>query len=202
MATGRRPNSDLLDVAAGGIAARANGRVRVDGFQRVLGLDGEPLEGVWAFGDVSSRHQLKHVANHEMRIVRHNVLHPEDLRRSDTMPVPHGIFTAPQIAAVGMTEAEARALGREIRVARQAYAGIAFGWALEDTTGFAKIIVDAHTGEILGAHILGEQATVLIQLLVQAMSLGQTPADLARTQYWIHPALTELIENLLLQLDG
>lgn len=202
VATGRRPNSDLLDVAAGGIAARANGRVRVDGFQRVLGLDGEPLEGVWAFGDVSSRHQLKHVANHEMRIVRHNVLHPEDLRRSDTMPVPHGIFTAPQIAAVGMTEAEARALGREIRVARQAYAGIAFGWALEDTTGFAKIIVDAHTGEILGAHILGEQATVLIQLLVQAMSLGQTPADLARTQYWIHPALTELIENLLLQLDG
>jgi len=200
VATGRRPNSDLLDVAAGGIATADDGCVRVDPYQRVLDTSGRVLEGVWAFGDLSSPLQLKHVANHELRILRHNVLHPEDLRRSDTMPAPRGIFTHPQIAAVGMTEAEARASGREIRVARQEYAGIAYGWALEDTTGFAKVIADAHTGEILGAHLLGAEATVLIQILIQAMSLGQTAADIARTQYWIHPALPELIENALLQL--
>lgn len=204
VATGRRPNSDLLDAARGGLGVDAAGRVRVDAFQRVLDDRGEVLEGHWAFGDLSSPHQLKHVANHELRIVRHNVLHPEDLRRSDTMPVPAGIFGEPQVAVVGLTEAQAReraeASGRSIRVARQSYAGIAYGWALEDTTSFAKIIADAESGEILGCHILGPDATSLIQPIVQAMSLGQTVSDIARTQYWIHPALPELIENALLQL--
>lgn len=199
VATGRRPNSDLLDVQRAGIGLDG-ARVRTDAYQRVLDGQGRVIEGLWAFGDLSSPHQLKHVANHEQRTMRHNVLHPEDLRRSDTMPVPHGIFGEPQVAGVGLTEQEARAQGLDIRVARQDYGGIAFGWALEDTTSFAKLIVEAGSGRILGCHIIGPEATVLIQLIVQAMSLGQTPADLARTQYWIHPALTELIENLLLQL--
>lgn len=201
VATGRRPNSDLLDAAAGGIGLERDGRVRVDGHQRALDPQGRVLEGVWAFGDLSSPHQLKHVANHELRILRHNVLHPDDLRRSDTMPVPYGIFGEPQIAGVGLTEKEARLAGRTIRVARQDYAGVAFGWALEDTTSFAKMVADAVTGEILGCQIIGPEATLLIQPIVQAMSLGQRVHDVARGQYWIHPALTELIENALLQLD-
>lgn len=200
VALGRRPNSDLLDVAAAGLGTDDAGRVRVDAHQRVLDPHGTVVDGAWAFGDLSSPAQLKHVANHQQRILRHNVLHPEDLRRSDTMPIPHGIFGRPQVAGVGLTEAEARETGRRIRVARQDYSGIAFGWALEDTTSFAKLIADADTHEILGCHIIGPEATVLIQPILQAMSLGQTPADIARTQYWIHPALTELIENALLQL--
>ena len=199
VAVGRRPNSDLLDVAAAGIDTAEDGRVRVDEHQRVLGA-GEVLEGLWAFGDLSSAEQLKHVANHEQRIVRHNILHPEQLRRSDTMPVPSGVFTHPQVAWVGMDEAAARRSGREIRVAVQEYASIAYGWAMEDTTGFAKIIADAETTEILGAHLIGPEATTLIQLLIQAMSTGQTARDIATTQYWIHPAMPELIENALLQL--
>lgn len=204
VAVGRRPNSDVLDAATGGLGVDDVGRVRVDAFQRVLDPEGRVLEGHWAFGDLSSTHQLKHVANHELRVVRHNLLHPDDLRRSDTMPVPRGIFGHPQIAAIGMTEAEAREeaerTGRRVRVARQDYAGVAYGWALEDTTSFAKLIADAETGELLGCHIIGPDATMLIQPLVQAMSLGQTAPDIARTQYWIHPALPELIENALLQL--
>ncbi|ASK66510.1 mycothione reductase [Brachybacterium avium] len=199
VAVGRRPNSDLLDVAAAGIDTAADGRVEVDAHQRVLG-DGEVLEGLWAFGDLSSAHQLKHVANHEQRIVRHNILHPEQLRRSDTMPVPSGVFSHPQVAWVGMDEEAARRSGREVRVAVQEYASIAYGWALEDTTGFAKIIIDAQTTEILGAHLIGAEATTLIQQLIQAMSTGQTARDIATTQYWIHPAMPELIENALLQL--
>ncbi|MFC7374034.1 mycothione reductase [Brachybacterium sp. GCM10030268] len=199
VATGRRPNSDLLDVAAAGIDTTADGRVLVDAHQRVLG-GGEVLEGMWALGDLSSPHQLKHVANHEQRIVRHNLAHPERLRRSDTMPVPSGVFTHPQIAWVGMDEAAARADGRDVKVAVQEYASIAYGWAMEDTTGFAKIIADAETTEILGAHIIGPEATTLIQLLIQAMSTGQTARDIATTQYWIHPAMPELVENALLQL--
>ncbi len=73
---------------------------------------------------------------------------------------------------------------------------------MEDTTGFAKLIVDAESTRILGAHIVGPEATTLIQLLIQAMSTGQTARDIARTQYWIHPAMPELIENALLQVAG
>lgn len=199
VAVGRRPNSDLLDVSAAGIDTAQDGRVEVDAHQRVLG-GGRVLEGLWAFGDLSSPHQLKHVANHEQRIVRHNVLHPEQLRRSDTMPIPSGVFTHPQVAWVGMDEEQARRSGRDVRVAVQEYASIAYGWALEDTTGFAKIIADARTTEILGAHLIGPEATTLVQPLIQAMSTGQSARDIAATQYWIHPAMPELIENALLQL--
>ncbi|MGO1600548.1 MAG: mycothione reductase, partial [Brachybacterium sp.] len=82
----------------------------------------------------------------------------------------------------------------------QEYASIAYGWAMEDTTGFAKLIVDAQTTEILGAHLIGPEATTLVQLLIQAMSTGQSARDIAATQYWIHPAMPELIENALLQV--
>lgn len=200
VATGRRANADTLAVQSAGIGCDDAGRVRTDPYQRVLDESGEVLEGYWAFGDLSSPAQLKHVANHQERIMRHNVLHPEDLRRSDTMPIPRGIFGRPQVAAIGMTEREARQSGRRIRTARQDYSGIAFGWALEDTTSFMTMHADADTGEILGCHIMGPEATVLIQPIIQAMSLGQRVQDIARTQYWIHPALPELIENALLQL--
>lgn len=199
VAIGRRPNSDLLDVDAAGIDITADGRVAVDAHQRVLG-GGRVLEGLWSFGDLSSSHQLKHVANHEQRIVRHNILHPEQLRRSDTMPIPSGVFTHPQVAWVGMDEEQARRSGREVKIAVQEYASIAYGWAMEDITGFTKLIVDAETTEILGAHLIGPEATTLVQLLIQAMSTGQTARDIAATQYWIHPAMPELIENALLQL--
>lgn len=204
VATGRRPNSDRLDVAAGGIGLADGGRVAVDAYQRVLDPEGQVLPGLWALGDISSPDQLKHVANHQLRIVRHNVLHPEEMRRSDEMPVPFGVFTHPQVAWVGADEATARAeaerSGRGIRVAVQEYASIAYGWAMEDTTGFLKLVVDEESTAILGAQIIGPEATSLIQLLVQAMSTGQTARDLARTQYWIHPAMPELVENALLQV--
>jgi len=204
VATGRRPNSDRLDVSAGGIGLADGGRVAVDAYQRVLDPEGQVLPGLWALGDISSPDQLKHVANHQLRIVRHNVLHPEEMRRSDEMPVPFGVFTHPQVAWVGVDEetarAEAERSGREIRVAVQEYASIAYGWAMEDTTGFLKLVVDAESTAILGAQIIGPEATSLIQLLVQAMSTGQTARDLARTQYWIHPAMPELVENALLQV--
>lgn len=204
VATGRRPNSDRLDVAAGGIGLADGGRVAVDAYQRVLDPEGQVLPGVWALGDISSPDQLKHVANHQLRIVRHNVLHPEEMRRSDEMPVPFGVFTHPQVAWVGADEetarAEAERSGRGIRVAVQEYASIAYGWAMEDTTGFLKLVVDEESTAILGAQIIGPEATSLIQLLVQAMSTGQTARDLARTQYWIHPAMPELVENALLQV--
>ncbi|MBA2698872.1 MAG: mycothione reductase, partial [Nocardioidaceae bacterium] len=82
----------------------------------------------------------------------------------------------------------------------QPYADIAYGWAMEDTTGFAKLLADPSTGQLLGAHIIGPQASSLIQPVIQAMSFGLPVAEMARGQYWIHPAMPEVIENALLGL--
>ena len=98
VATGRRPNGDRLDLRRAGIPTHPDGRIVVDEFQR------SPADGVFALGDVSSRFQLKHVANRESRVVAHNLLHPDALRRTDHRFVPSAVFTEPQIAAVGRTE--------------------------------------------------------------------------------------------------
>ena len=83
----------------------------------------------------------------------------------------------------------------------QTYGGTAYGWAMEDTSSLCKLIADRATGQLVGAHLMGEQAATLIQPLIQAMSFGLGPREMARGQYWIHPALTEVIENALLKLD-
>ncbi|MFI7128720.1 mycothione reductase [Nonomuraea sp. NPDC050153] len=194
VATGRRSNSDLLDAAAGGLALHPDGRVVVDAHQRTS------VPGVWALGDVSSAWRLKHVANHEARTVQHNLLHPGDLRASDHRYIPHAVFTSPRIASVGITEQEARATGRAYVTAIRDYSGIAYGWAMEDTTSFAKVLADPATGQLLGAHIIGPEAPTLIQPLVQAMSFGLDARSMATGQYWIHPAMPEVIENALLDL--
>lgn len=201
VATGRRPNGDHLDVGAAGVGMHLDGRVRVDAHQRVLSPAGELVAGVFAMGDVSSEYQLKHVANHEARVVQHNLLHPGDLRASDHRFVPAAVFTEPQIASVGLTERVAREQGLNIAVAVQEYGDVAYGWAMEDTESFCKLIAERGTGRLLGAHVLGAHAATLIQPLIQAMSFGLTAADMATGQYWIHPALSEVVENALLGLQ-
>ena len=194
VATGRTPNSDHLDPGVAGLQLTDDGRIWVDEFQRTN------VDGIWALGDVSSPYQLKHVANHEARIVAHNLANPESMIATDHRYVPSAIFTHPQLASVGLTEAEAIGRGHDIAVSRQAYSGTAYGWAMEDTESFAKLIADRSTGLLLGAHILGPHASTLIQPLIQAMSFGQPVDGLARGQYWIHPALAEVVENALLGL--
>ena len=199
VATGRAPNGDLLDAENAGIKV-VDGRVVVDDYQRTT------ARNVFALGDVSSAYQLKHVANHEARVVKENLLHDWDdtdaMMPADHRHVPSAVFTDPQIASVGLTENQARTQGYDIAVKVQDYSDVAFGWAMEDTTGFAKFIVDKGTGLILGAHIMGHQASSLIQPVVQAMSFGLPATEMARGQYWIHPALPEVIENALLALCG
>jgi mycothione reductase len=195
VATGRVPNGDRLDLEKAGIPTHPDGRVVVDEHQRT------PVEGIFALGDVSSPFQLKHVANHEAKVVGHNLVHPDALRTTDHRFVPAAVFTKPQIASVGRTEEECRAAGLDIIVKIQAYGDVAYGWAMEDRTGFCKVIADRGTGELLGAHVMGAQASSIIQPLIQAMSFGLKAREMATGQYWIHPALPEVVENALLGLD-
>ena len=99
MATGRVPNSDRLEVAATGVDVdERTGYVIVDDYQQTS------VDGIFALGDIASPWELKHVANHEMRVVRHNLIHPDEMIRSDHRFVPSAVFTHPQIATVGLTE--------------------------------------------------------------------------------------------------
>ena len=198
VAIGRTPNGDRLGLESIGVELRGDGRVPVDAHGRT------PAANVWALGDVSSPFQLKHVANHEQRVVQANLLRgweSDDLLEFDHRYVPFAVFTHPQIAAVGLTEDEARDTGRDITVKIQNYGDVAYGWAMEDTTGFCKLIADRGTGEILGAHLIGPQASTVIQPVIQAMSFGLTAPEMARGQYWIHPAMPEVLENALLGLE-
>ena len=195
VATGRTPNSDKLNLGAAGVKTHPDGRVVVDCFQRT------GIEHIWALGDVCSPHQLKHVSNHEARVVALNLAHPDALVESDHRFVPAAVFTHPQLASVGLTEEQAIATGTPFVTVVQDYGSAAYGWAMEDTTGICKLIADPATGLLLGAHLMGEQASTLIQPLIQAMSFGLGVHDMALGQYWIHPALTEVVENALLALD-
>lgn len=201
VATGRTPNVDRLGLENNSGVTVEKGRVVVDEFGRTTAPD------VWAFGDISSPYQLKHVANAEMRAVQHNLMaeSPADYRKMPHQVVPAAIFTNPQIAHVGLTEEAARAKGEAegfpVTVKVQKYGDVAYGWAMEDKHGIVKLIANAATGELLGAHVLGHEASLLIQPIIQAMSFHLKVSDMARGQYWIHPALTEVAENALLGLD-
>ena len=194
VALGRIPNGDLLNLAATGVETHDDGRVKVDEYQQTT------VKGIFALGDMSSAAQLKHVANPEARVVQHNLLHPRRMIAADHRFIPHAVFSDPQIASVGLTEAEAKERGKPYVTARQNYGDVAYGWAMEDTDHFVKLIADPKTKRLLGAHLLGPEATTLIQPLIQAMSFDLDVPSMARGQYWIHPALTEVVENALLGL--
>ena len=139
--SGRTPNGDRLNVGAAGIDADDHGRIVVDEFCRTS------ADGVYALGDVSTPVPLKHVANREADVVKHNLLHPDRLRTVNHDHVPSAVFTEPQMASVGLTEEKcrdeaSRLPGRPNSRSRD----IAYGWAMQDESGFCKVLVDGATG--------------------------------------------------------
>ena len=198
VAAGRTPNGDLLGAQEVGISCD-QGRILVDEYFRTS------IEGVWAFGDISNVHQLKHLANAEVRALRQNLLKAEGeddgpMLSVNEQFVPHAVFGHPQVASVGLTESDAKKQGLPIFVALKDYGATAYGWAMEDSTSFCKLVVHAESRQLLGAHIIGPQASILIQPLVQGMEFGQTIDELASQQFYIHPALSEVVENALLEV--
>ena len=194
LATGRVPNGEQLGVTRSGMELDDAGYVVTDEYLRT------GVEGVWALGDICHAAQLKHTANEDTRAVAHNIAHPDDLRAPDHSGIPHAVFAYPQVAAVGATEQALRAEGRPYLRAVRPYSDTAYGWAMEDTTSFTKVLADPDTRLLLGAHIIGPQAPTLIQQLILGMQFGLTVDEMARGQLYIHPALTEVVEQALLEL--
>ncbi|MFW6195166.1 MAG: dihydrolipoyl dehydrogenase family protein [Chloroflexota bacterium] len=193
LAAGRRPNTDILDVGVSGIETDPAGQIKVNEYMETN------VPGVWALGDIVNTPPLKHIANMEGRVVKHNLWHPEDKVAADYHATPHAVFSSPQVASVGMTEEQAENAGLPYKAIKNKYGGTAYGWAIGDDEDFLKLLVNVEDGQILGAHIVGPQASILIQQLVMAMRLNLT-VDRIKDVIYIHPAATELVEGAIRQV--
>jgi mycothione reductase len=185
IAAGIRSNADLLAPEMTGVEVDAKGWIRANRYLETT------KQKIWVLGDATGRHQYRHTANYESDIVIQNALH--GLRIAvDEHAVPHAIFTYPQIGSVGLTESEATQ-NHPIYVGVGLYADVAKGTAMAEKDGFVKVIVDAETHKILGAHVIGPEASILVQQLVYLMNAGDGDyLPLARAQT-IHPALSEVV---------
>jgi dihydrolipoamide dehydrogenase len=151
--------------------------------------------GVWAFGDSDGKFLFKHVANHEVAIAFFNAVLKKKIP-ADYHAVPHAIFTSPEIARVGLGEAEAIDMfGEEnLRIGFYEYSFTAKGSAMDIENAFVKLIAEASTGQLLGAHIIGPDASVLIQELVTLL-YTKDPSILTVTRAMhIHPSLSEVVQ--------
>lgn len=191
VAAGRRSNADLLDVENAGIETDAAGYIKVNEFLETN------VANIWAFGDATGRHMFKHVANREASIAWHNFAHDHKVAMT-YHAVPHAVFSYPQIASVGLTEAEAKERF-DVLVGEATYLDVAKGQAMMERDGFAKAIVEREDGRILGFHVIGPYAPILIQEVVDAMAHEETASWLARGMR-IHPALPEVVVNALFNL--
>ena len=191
IAAGRVPNSDILDLEKTNVKTNRRGYIKAD---RYLETN---VAGIFALGDIVGRYLFKHNANHEAQYAFNNILHPEEKIPVDYTAMPHAIFSSPQVASVGFKEQELKREGTiEYKKSVYHYINTAMGQALEDKEGFVKFLVNSKTRKILGCHIIGSQASILIHEVLVAMkaadSYDGTIDNITRTVH-IHPALSEVV---------
>lgn len=185
--TGRRPNTDDLGLAEGGVDLLSNGGINVDDRMRTS------KRGVYAAGDVTGRDQFVYMAAYGARIAAENALNGNS-KRYDATTMPAVVFTDPQVASVGLTEAEAGAQGLMVKTSTLDLKYVPRALAARDPRGLIKLVADANTGKLLGAHILAPEGADCIQTAVLAIKFGLTVEQLAET---IFPYLTT-VEGLKL----
>jgi dihydrolipoamide dehydrogenase len=188
VAAGRQSNADTLGLKKGGIQADKRGYITVNRALETSSPD------TFAVGDVLGRYMFKHMADEEAMVAAQNLVHKAGLKVNYSA-VPHAVFSHPQIASVGLTEAEARKKG-EVAVAATSYFDTARGTAMMENEGFAKVVLKKETAKILGFHIIGPSAPELIQEVVNAMSSRGHGSEIMQAIH-IHPALSELIPAAL-----
>jgi pyruvate/2-oxoglutarate dehydrogenase complex dihydrolipoamide dehydrogenase (E3) component len=188
VAVGRRPNSEVLDLAVAGVVTDPRGFIQVN----------ERLEtnvpGIYALGDVKGGPAFTHISYDDYRIIKTNVL--EDGRASTRRRmVPYTVFIDPQLGRVGMTERQARETGRKLLVGTYPMEYVARAIETDNRRGFMKAVVDAGSGQILGAAILGYEGGETVQLIEVAM-MGKLPYTALRDGIFTHPTLAESLNSL------
>jgi dihydrolipoamide dehydrogenase len=186
IATGRTPNSDTLDLGKTGIKTDEAGFIKVDDHLETN------VKGIFALGDAIGRYLFKHAANHEAQYAYYNIMHDKKIP-VDYTAMPHAVFSSPQVAGAGYTEQELKKNNMQYTKAVYPYIRTAMGEAIEDRDGFVKLLASKE-GKILGCHIIGSHASILIHEVLVAMKLGAGIHSIVRTVH-IHPALSEVVSR-------
>lgn len=194
VATGRVPNSDTLNLATAGIQADERGFIQVNDRLETN------VERVFALGDIKGGPAFTHISYDDFRIIRANLIEKKDASTKDRQ-VPYTVFIDPQLGRVGLSEAQARAQGRNIRVAKMPMTRVARALEVDETRGFMKAIVDAKSNQILGAAILGVEGGETMSAVEIAM-MGKLPYTALRDGIFAHPTLAESLNNLFTAMDS
>ncbi len=193
VATGRVPNTDWLNLEAAGVQTDKRGYIQVN----------ERLEtnvaGIYGLGDIKGGPAFTHISYDDFRIIRTNLLEHGNASIRDRL-VPYTIFIDPQLGRIGLSESEARASGRAIRVARMPMNYVARALEVDESRGFMKAVVDAESGQILGCAVLGIEGGEIMAMLEMAM-MGKLPYTVLRDAVFAHPTLAESLNNLFTMFD-
>lgn len=187
VATGRVPNTDLLDVAKTNVEINEKGFVKTNDYLETT------AKNIWALGDIAGKFLFKHSANLESKYVYYNAVLNKKIK-VDYSAMPHAIFSSPQVAGVGLREQDLREKKIDYAVGRYKFIDSGMGIALQDEDGFVKIFADRKTKKILGCHILGTDASALIHEVIVAMKAGLT-IDAISDAIHVHPALSEVVQR-------
>jgi len=192
LAVGRRPNTDDLGLEAAGVEVDKRGYIVVDESLRTT------APGVWALGDCNGKGAFTHTAYNDFEIVAANLLDGEKRRVSDRIPA-YALFIDPPLGRVGLSEAEARATGKQLLIGTRPMTQVGRAVEKGETQGFMKVVVDAETQDVLGAAILGTEGDEAIHGILDTMYAKASYRTLQRAMH-IHPTISELIPTLLGQL--
>jgi len=194
VATGRVPNSDTLNLSAAGIQTCERGFIQVNDRLETS------AEGVWALGDIKGSPAFTHISYDDFRIIRANLLEKKSASTKGRQ-VPYAVFIDPQLGRIGLTEKDARAQGRNIRIAKLPMSKVARALEVDETRGFMKALVDGETNQILGAAILGIEGGEIMSAIEIAM-MGKLPYTALRDGTFAHPTLTESLNNFFMAMDS
>lgn len=194
VAIGFRPNSKGLGLEELGVRLDQRGFIEID--ERMA----TNVPGIWAIGDVTGKLMLAHVASAQGIVCAENIAGVETTTLDYRM-MPRATYCQPQVASFGLTEAQARAEGYEVKVGRFPFQANGKALGLGESGGFVKIITDAKYGEILGAHMIGPEVTELLPELTLAQRMELTPAEIARNVH-AHPTLSEVIMEAAHAAEG
>jgi len=193
VATGMRPLTKDLGLEYTHVQADKNGYIIVDEYLQT------EAPGVFAFGDCIGKYGFRHSANYEGEYLFKTLFGSAKQEPIVYPRVPHAIFTRPQIASVGMTEETLQREGKTYLKGMALYQHSAMGMALQAERGFVKLLFDAHSHELIGAHIIGEEAATMIHIPIAWMTEHATLEEMEKMMY-IHPALPEVIRNAVRQV--
>lgn len=194
VAVGRTPNTERLNLQTAGVETNERGFVKVNSRLETN------VPGVFALGDVNGGPQFTHISYDDFRIIRANLIEGGVASTGDRF-TPYTVFMDPQLGRVGLTEADARARGLNIRVAKLPMSHVARAIEMSETRGFIKAIVNADTNQILGCSVLGVEGGELMAMF-QIAIMGRVPYTVLKDAIFAHPTMAESLNNLFMAMDA